>query len=221
MGPVMNLLLALVVMARRAVSGRDRCRSYEQQPVVIGAVRRSLGGRGGGLQLGRPRLSRSTGTPWTPGTSSSMAIVLEGEARSRRSRTCATERPLTATLVPDAGGQVRDRATSASCRSCTRRSQQRQPEPAGRRGRAAAGRRRARRGRRARDITYHKLLSTPIKAHPAAAADADHPRGGDERADHGHAAPDRGRSRLLGSVHRRPDSARSKHSPSNPARSKR
>ena len=53
MGPVMNLALALVVMAFVLYQGAD-VPAFAQQPVVVGSVRGRLGGAEGGDPAGRP-----------------------------------------------------------------------------------------------------------------------------------------------------------------------
>ena len=89
MGPIMNLLLAVVLTAVVLYQGVERAR-YEDQPVVVGVVAEGSRGGEGGHPAGRPHRVGRRPTTSTPGISSSIAVGLEAEPRDRRSACCAT-----------------------------------------------------------------------------------------------------------------------------------
>ena len=92
MGPVMNLALALVVMAVVLYQGAD-VPAFTQQPVVVGTVEADSAGAEGGHSAGRPASSRSAASRSTPGKSSDSRRVHQGEPCRQADDRSATARP--------------------------------------------------------------------------------------------------------------------------------
>ncbi len=102
MGPVMNILLALVVMAGVLYQGAQVA-AFEQQPVVIGSFSENSPGAKSGLKLG-DRILTVDGKPVDTWEQFSLAIV----PKARREVTIGYVRngqADTATVIPDAQGK--------------------------------------------------------------------------------------------------------------------
>ena len=102
MGPVMNILLALVVMAGVLYQGAQVA-AFEQQPVVIGSFAESSAGAKSGLKLG-DRVITVDGKPVDTWEQLSLAIV----PKARREVTIGYVRngqAGTVTVIPDAQGK--------------------------------------------------------------------------------------------------------------------
>ena len=103
MGPVMNLVLAVVVMAVVLYQGAQvpalRAASRSSSAFTDGSV-----GAKAGLQ---PAIasSPSTATPVDTWEQFSIAVGAQGQARSRRSASCATASTLDVTVVPVGQGK--------------------------------------------------------------------------------------------------------------------
>ena len=104
MGPVMNIVLAVVVLGRRAGAGRARA-AYHDQPPVVGVVERGLAGRARRpacagdriLTVGRRRGRDLGGSADTPSAT-------KRQPRCRRSRSLRDGQNVTVTVTPDGRG---------------------------------------------------------------------------------------------------------------------
>ena len=170
MGPVMNLLLAVVVMAvvlyqgaqragLRAAAGRRSARSPS-----------SSVGEGAGAQASAIASSPSTASRSRPGNSSRWRSSPKAKREVTHRVRCATASRVSVTVVPDGAGQVRDRRhrRAAGRAPADRRGQH---GAAGRRGRAADRRRHPGGGRRAeRRATSSCIDAIKAQRRQAAAA---------------------------------------------------
>ncbi len=102
MGPVMNLVLAFVVMAVVLYQGAD-VPAYEQQPVVIGAFSDNSPAQKGGLRLG-DQITALDGKPVATWEQFSLAIVPKAK-REVVFGYVRNGQALNANIVPDAYGK--------------------------------------------------------------------------------------------------------------------
>ena len=213
MGPVMNLALALVVMAVVLYQGAQ-LPAFDQQPVVIGSVTTQLGRRR--KPACRPAIasSASTASPSRPGKQFSMAIAAEGQARGHARASSATASRSQRPRDHAARGRASSsRARSASCRSCTRRSSTLNPRRTGAAGRTHSRATSSWRPAASSNVSRERADRADQGARGPAAARSKCKRDGQPYADHGHAAQDR---RHRDASARR--SAPGRSGPSSPAR---